>query len=652
MRFSAIATSLVLGAGLILGACSSSSGSDQSSSSSEVSTVILLTDAPSDDLSALQVEITRITMTRTNGNVEVAFDAGASAGSVVNLLQLQGVNSLLATASLPRGRYTDMSMTFRNASAMDINGNALTVSPSGSTTLAIDLVPNANITGQSSYIQIDFDVRNSVQAVTPGVGGSVTISPLVYASQSLPGNAAPVREAKGVVASVSETELTLQKGAGTMLIQLKSTTMIESGAGNFSQPLDLTSHFNVGDDIEVRGGFDPQSRVILADTIELWGRQGGGSTGGTNAAGEVTGLVTATTASTVSLLVLESRATGVSVGSTAIFDVGTSTTILVGNTLQTKALADLSIGQEVRAFAATLSPLAASRLVLRETKLRGTLQSVDTNANTAVLDIARVEKISDTALTGLTDPITLNFNGTLPAGFVANAMVEVEGIFDAPAAMSFSVREFEVENENESAEVEGTTFDVVSTSPFELEITGEAEIPGVSPTATITVRVTTSTLIVERNKATNATTPITLAELTSGVSGIRYGELKAEGTWNPQTMELTASLIRADVGAETNEDELEGTSYSVTLTSPLTFTLTGAGTLDGSAVTNTTITVVTTSNTTALLRSTGSSNYNTSTLSAIQPGLSNNTYSEVKVEGDYDSTTSTLTARVIRVREQ
>ena len=92
-------------------------------------------------------------------------------------------------------------------------------------------------------------------------------------------------------------------------------------------------------------------------------------------------------------------------------------------------------------------------------------------------------------------------------------------------------------------QIEGTRFQVLGNAPLTLEITGDAGALG-NP---LTLQVTTSaaTVIVERDKQTGLTTPISAADLEAGIQAGRYQELRAKGSVSGGV--LQASSLRADL---------------------------------------------------------------------------------------------------------
>ena len=125
-------------------------------------TSIILTDAPSDQWSAIEVVVTKVTfLHKTDHTREVVAFEGATAK--INLVDLDSVGELLATAQLPVGTYDALRISIDPASVnlVDQNGTAV---PAGllhvqgatvQVALSTDLVVTAS---GSNVVQVDFDL--------------------------------------------------------------------------------------------------------------------------------------------------------------------------------------------------------------------------------------------------------------------------------------------------------------------------------------------------------------------------------------------------------------------------------------------------------------------------------------------------------------
>jgi hypothetical protein len=73
---------------------------------------LAMTDAPSDELEALTVTIESATLIGEPGQVPIPLD---DAPITLNLLDLDGINLILATASVPAGRYSKLRLQISDA---------------------------------------------------------------------------------------------------------------------------------------------------------------------------------------------------------------------------------------------------------------------------------------------------------------------------------------------------------------------------------------------------------------------------------------------------------------------------------------------------------------------------------------------------------
>ena len=94
---------------------SSSSGSATPASTPMGTASIILTDAPSDQWSAIEVVVTQVTLlNKADHTKEVVAFQGTSAK--INLVDLDSVGELLATAQIPVGTYDALRITIDPAS--------------------------------------------------------------------------------------------------------------------------------------------------------------------------------------------------------------------------------------------------------------------------------------------------------------------------------------------------------------------------------------------------------------------------------------------------------------------------------------------------------------------------------------------------------
>jgi hypothetical protein len=195
-------------------------------------TSIILTDAPSDQWSAINVVVTKVTLlNKTDHTKEVVAFSGATAK--INLVDLDSVGELLATAQIPVGAYDALRITIDPASVSLVKADG-TMVPSAQVhvagasvqvSLSADLVVTA--TG-SNAVQIDFDLGHPLFLVQmpnsnwvmnlqvkhrPNANGMMGMAKLAF------------RHRRGTVASVGASSFVLHTDSGNDL-----TVNVDTGA--------------------------------------------------------------------------------------------------------------------------------------------------------------------------------------------------------------------------------------------------------------------------------------------------------------------------------------------------------------------------------------------------------------------------------------
>lgn len=216
-------------------ACGGSGGSTTPAPVATGSASIILTDAPSDQWSAVEVVVTKITLlNKTDHTKEVVAFEGATAK--INLVDLDSVGELLATAQLPVGTYDALRVTIDPASVNLVKADG-TIVPASSVhvngasvlvRLEADLVVTA--TG-SNAVQIDFDLGHPLFLVQlpngdwvmnlqvkhrPNANGMMGMRQLMF------------RHRRGTVASVGASSFVLHTDSGNDL-----TVHVDAGAWFF-----------------------------------------------------------------------------------------------------------------------------------------------------------------------------------------------------------------------------------------------------------------------------------------------------------------------------------------------------------------------------------------------------------------------------------
>jgi len=156
---------LLAGAALALAlACGGGSGATADTAATGTAS-ILVTDAPCDTWSAVQVQVTGVTLVNKADQSRVPVFTGAAA---VNLVDLDNVGELLANAQVPVGTYDKVIVTVNTDPA------AMSLVPEGGTAVAQDqihvvgggaftvpLSPELTVAATgSSAVQVDFDLAH------------------------------------------------------------------------------------------------------------------------------------------------------------------------------------------------------------------------------------------------------------------------------------------------------------------------------------------------------------------------------------------------------------------------------------------------------------------------------------------------------------
>lgn len=221
---------------------------------------LAMTDAPSDELEALTVTIESATLIGESGQVSIALD---DAPITLNLLDLDGINQILATASVPSGTYSKLRLQISNATVTwpDETTELVTIVANGKVDLnfqgAIEITD-----GGASTIQLDFSAEDSLKLTETG-DGKLILRPQIFATTGLaadhPDNP-PIDDVAGLIASVDADahtfELRTFAGARVTVVVTEATRIVShDGEASFA---DLRADLRV----HVEGALDAQGRLI------------------------------------------------------------------------------------------------------------------------------------------------------------------------------------------------------------------------------------------------------------------------------------------------------------------------------------------------------------------------------------------------------
>jgi hypothetical protein len=527
---------------LLLSLCACSGGSSGGGGAAPAATqtsntTVGLTDAPSDDLSVLQVEITGLSVEDGAGTQTSLFPGAGGATLTVNLLRLRGFSRLLTSLALPQGTYTRLLLSYRAATAVDRAGNALSVTPSSGTATGV-FAGGYTVTGSHRYVEVDFDVDASVGSLTTGPGGSLQLQPVLLLEVEDSGVTRELEDFKARVQAVGTNTLDVALGAGTARVQVDGATQLVAGGRvtSLSSGASLAALFAPGDAVEVRGRYDVNAKLVRAAAVELEDGLGFSASGP-----ELEGLVVALGSGQVSVLVLDPRDSGALVGSTRAFALGANTQYGYDHFPAVAASeSSLALGQEVRTFGSG----TANGVKLRQTRLEGTVLAVDAAQRQLQVTVTRLERVDVARVPGFANPVLIQLDGPVPAAAAVNAAIELQGQFNRTAPGVFDVAAAGVQPDVDDDQLEGVIFSVLSTNPLRVELTGDGGLLGNPLTATVALA--NGATIVERDAA-GVSTPTSEADLAAGIAAGRYDELRAKGTYDANTGLRTATSIRADL---------------------------------------------------------------------------------------------------------
>ncbi|MCC6513375.1 MAG: DUF4382 domain-containing protein [Geothrix sp.] len=223
-------------------ACGGSGGSSTPAPVATGSASIILTDAPSDQWSAVEVVVTKITLlNKADHTREVVAFEGATAK--INLVDLDSVGELLATAQLPVGTYDALRVTIDPASVSLVKVDGTTVPANqvhvGGAGVLVRLETDLVVTATgSNAVQIDFDLGHPLFLVQlpngdwvmnlqvkhrPNANGMMGMRQLMFRHRR--GTIASVGASSFVLHTDSGNDLTVHVDAGAWFFDADSKTM-------------------------------------------------------------------------------------------------------------------------------------------------------------------------------------------------------------------------------------------------------------------------------------------------------------------------------------------------------------------------------------------------------------------------------------------
>ena len=510
--------------------------------------IFTMTDAPSDDLSVLQVELTEMKIKDTLDNETVIFTEVEGETFILNLLDLQGVNELLGTVPLEPSIYKEINLSYKNAIALDNNGNQLTILPQHFGDIKMLLNPYVTVSEENVYFQIDFDVNNSVSNIVKGKKGSLMLMPTLIVKINDEDGDCRLDEFKGEVISVDSMSLVVLFNYNELTVNLTDSTVVEVDEVivNPTYPnFDLTTLIYPGNFVEIKGTLDAATNTVTATSIERKFDDEGV---------EYKGVILAIGDTTFDLMIQDAGESGLEIGSTQTVTIDENTFIYFCDPYAAATQDMLALGQRAKVLSSGSDIALAEKVKLCETKLKGTVASVSPELNQITMTVACICGVSVENIPGFVNPVVVEFEGEFPADAVVDDEIKVEGHFNRVTIGIFTALDFDLEDDDDDDEGEGDgshgtvvgkIYSLVSSSPLVITITRGGE-GGNMEGRTITVEVTGDTDLIERQQTGNSTMSITQEEFIEGVSNSTYWKLKASGTYNSEGT-LVAEKIIADI---------------------------------------------------------------------------------------------------------
>lgn len=524
---------------LFIVGCNFNNSSEDINNSENLSRVIFtLTDAPNDELSVLQVELTKLSIFDVDGIETLIFSEEDSGTTfVLNLLNLQDLNALLGSVPMEPGFYKSLSLSYKNATALDTEGNVLTVKENHYGTAKVNLNPYLQVTDENVYIEIDFDLNNSVFNIVSGPHGSILLMPTLVVKIGTPENSPELDEFKGIVESVASDSMIITVNGETLNILVTDDTVIEVDEIIITPKdpgFDLFTFFIPTNMVEIYGTLDVATNTVTAVKIERKFENHGL---------EFQGIVVSLTDASFDVLVLRSRDSGFALGSVQTITFDANTFFLYTDPSKAASFDKLALGQDVRVTGLPTDASIAQKVKLKETKLVGTIVSLDPATGTLVLTVSKSEGIDITKIPLFVNPITVEFIIEFPTDLKVGAEIKLEGFFNRETDGTFSVYTYDPDDDNEEITEEngetvpntwvGKTFTAVSSSEFTITRGGDA--------MTATVVLASGVKIIEKDRS--ETTDISASALFSNINSDKYDQMKAKGLYNKGTNILTADLI-------------------------------------------------------------------------------------------------------------
>jgi hypothetical protein len=221
-----------------------------------------MTDAPSDAFESLTVTVTAVTLIGASGHASIPLAEGPV---TVDLLDLDGINEVLATASVPVDTYNKIRLELSNAEVTWPDGTTEAVTIVADGKVDLNFQGGLAITeGSAVTIQLDFSAAESLKLQSTG-SGKLILRPQIFVmtvgDPHDPDNPV-VDDVAGVVAEVNAVDQTfvLRVRSGvtlTVAVTDQTTIVSPDGPATFAD-------LHTGLVVHVEGTLDAEGRLVAS----------------------------------------------------------------------------------------------------------------------------------------------------------------------------------------------------------------------------------------------------------------------------------------------------------------------------------------------------------------------------------------------------
>lgn len=259
--------SAILGLSALFGLSACAGGESGSETPAAGTVTLAITDAPADELEALTVTIESATLIGSEGQVDVPLPNGDPI--TLNLLDLDGINQILTTASVPSARYSKLRLDISDASVTWPDGTIEPVTIVANGKVDLNFQGSVDVAdGESLTIQLDFSAEDSLKLAETG-NGRLILRPQIFVTTGMdaadPDNPS-LDDLRGVIASVDADartfELRTLAGSRIVVVVTDDTVIVSHEQEATFEDL------QPGLPVHVEGSLHANGRLV-ATTVQL-----------------------------------------------------------------------------------------------------------------------------------------------------------------------------------------------------------------------------------------------------------------------------------------------------------------------------------------------------------------------------------------------